>query len=49
MNQNSLNHQKLVEILRSGDQGNLNQFFSHCNESGLTPHHIYMEIIAENC
>jgi methanogenic corrinoid protein MtbC1/DNA-binding XRE family transcriptional regulator len=46
MNQNSLNHQKLLEILRSGDQSNLNQFLSHCNESGLTPHHIYIEIIS---
>ena len=45
MNVRDLNYQQFLEVLRNGDQGDLNQFLNYCYDSGLTPHHIYMEII----
>ena len=45
MNVRDLNYQRFLEVLRNGDQGDLNQFLNYCYDSGLTPHHIYMEII----
>ena len=45
MNQNNLNHIKFLELLRIGDQDELNSFINSCTEAGFSPHYIYMEII----
>ena len=45
MNQNNLNHETFLELLRNGDAVEINNFVSSCIEAGLSPHHIYIDII----
>ena len=45
MTQNNLNYKKFLELLRIGDQSEINNFINSCTDAGFSPHRIYMDII----
>tara|TARA_A100001037_G_scaffold276275_1_gene275445 strand:+ start:599 stop:1477 length:879 start_codon:yes stop_codon:yes gene_type:complete len=45
MDKNNLNHEIYLELLRNGENAEINNFVNTCIKSGLSPYYIYMDII----